>query len=162
MRSSIAFLMSTLCLAVLNSCTGSRQVTMYAVIPSSKAAARFNQDLALLAKRHGLIPRIGRATDDRGHSLYVLEANGRWMRLWSQNVELSGHENPTQCGRYIEAHPDPGQYIVYIEPTLPFMNNTGVAEVASQLGRELSVLGYETQAEPVLCSPLSNSAGLAS
>lgn len=158
MRNSLSLPISILCLAALCSCVGGKQTAMYALIPSSKVAARFNQDLALLAKRHGLKPRLGRATDDQGHTLYVLEANGRSMRLWSQNVDLSGHEDPTQCGSYIEVHPDPGQYIVYIEPTLPFMNNADALDVASQIRQELSSLGYEMRSEQVLCSSLSKSA----
>ena len=134
------------------------QASMYAVVPSSKSASRFDQDLASLAKRHGLTPKLGQATDDKGHTLHVLEARGRGMRLWAENAPLSGAESPTTCGRYVEAHPDPGQYYVTAGPILPFMPASGARELATQLRHELSVLGYEVRSDAALCSSLSRSA----
>jgi hypothetical protein len=130
---------------------------MYAVLTSSNAS-HFTQDLASVAKRHDLTPSLGRATDDRGHTLYVVEAKGRWMRLWSQNMPLSGQEDPVACGKATEAHPDPGQYIITVEPTLPFLNSTASVEVAAQLRQELAQLGYEIREKPVACSSLARSA----
>src|SRR5260221_8721593 len=140
MRNPTSVFLLTLCL-FLGSCAGGKLVTWYVLVPPSKAAALFSQDLALLAKRHGLTPHLGSATDSKGHTLHVLEANGRGMRLWSQNVELSGEEDPKLCGSYGEPHPDEGQYVVSIGPELSFMNSANAAEVASQLRLELSVLG---------------------
>ncbi len=130
---------------------------MYAVLTSLNVS-HFTQDLASLAKKHGLNPSLGRATDDRGRTLYVVEAKGRWMRLWSQNMPLSGQEDPAACGKETEAHPDPGQYIITVKPTFPFLNRAASLEVANQLRQELSQLGYEVRDHPVACSRLAKSA----
>jgi hypothetical protein len=137
-------------------------VTLYALVPSSKMASRFNQDLALITKRHGLTPHLGQATDDQGHTLYVLEANGHWMRVWSQNVDLTGHENAATCGIYFEAHPDPGQYTVYLQTTFSFGDSREVSDVGSQIGHELAEAGYVISSKPVLCSSLSKLGGRSS
>lgn len=125
---------------------------MYAVA-SSQNAVHFISDLASLAQKHGLKPSVGAATDDKGHTLHVLEAKGRWMRLWSQNMPLSGQE----CGKSEESHSDPGQYIVSIKPSLPILDNRSSTEVAGQLRQELRQLGYEVLDKPLLCSPLAKS-----
>ena len=136
----------------LGSCGKSNaSMTFYAVF-SPTNVSRFTQDLASLATKHGLIPQIGQATDDRGHTLHIVEAKGRSIRLWSQNLPLSGRENPDLCGNHIEAHPDPGQFIVTITTQVPFVNKDSAAELAVELQHELSELGYEIQQSPVACS----------
>lgn len=91
-------------------------MTMY-VLVTPQTASTFVDNLASVARRHGLTPSVGRATDDKRHTLHVLEAKGRRMRLWSQNMPLSGHEDVAMCGRHGEAYPDPGQFIVVVKPT---------------------------------------------
>jgi hypothetical protein len=93
---------------------------MYAVA-TSESAGHYIRDVASLVRRHGLTPNIGSTTDDKGHTLRVLEAKGRWLRLWSQNMPLSGNEDPAACGKPAEAHPDPGQFIISIDPALPLV-----------------------------------------
>ncbi len=110
-----------------------------------------------MAKQHGLTPRLGHATDDKGHTLNVVEAKGRWIRLWAQNVPLSGSENPAVCGSSGEAHADPGQYYVTVAPILPLMPNSDARELASQLSHELSALGYEMRSKAALCSAVTSS-----
>ena len=60
------------------------------VVASQANASSFTNNLASLARRHGLTASAGQATDDKGHTLYVVEAKGRRIRLWSQNMPLSG------------------------------------------------------------------------
>jgi hypothetical protein len=149
-----ALLVISLAASVLVVSCGQNGATtdMYAVA-SSQSAGHFINDLASLAQKRGLKPSVGQATDDRGHTLHVLEAKGRWMRLWSQNIPLSGQE----CGKSEEAHSDPGQYIVSVKPSLPFLDNRSSTEVAGQLRQELRQLGYEVLDKPLLCSPLGKS-----
>jgi hypothetical protein len=130
---------------------------MYVLVTPTTASS-FTEDLASLARKHGLSPSVGRATDDKGHTLHVLEAKGRRMRLWSQNMPLSGQEDPAMCGRHTEPYPDPGQYIVLIKPTVPLLGDGASIEVATQLRQELSQLGYGVREKPAVCSSLATSA----
>jgi len=132
------------------------QVSMY-VLATSATAASFMGDLASLARRHGLNPSIGRATDDKGHTLHAFEAKGRGMRVWSQNMPLSGSEDAAMCGRHTEAYPDPGQFIIIVGPRLPFRGGASM-ELAAQLRQELAQLGYEVLEKPATCSSLAKSA----
>ena len=146
-------------LAFMAACGRGEQATMYALIPPSKNGDHFNQDLARLVKRQGLKPDLDHATDDRGRTLFVLQATGRSVRLWSQNVVLSGHEAPELCGKFDEAHPDPGQYIIYVQPTFPMWNSRDAEEIASQLRIELNEIGYTIRSAEVTCSSLSKPSG---
>jgi hypothetical protein len=143
-------------LAVLSSCGNQgKQPTIYVVVPASKMAAEFPTELARLVKQHGLEPHLGHATDDHGITLRVLEANGEWIRLWSQNVDLSGHESPLICGTYDEPHPDPGQYVVYASSELGPLNERGATKLISGLEEKLVADGYDVRRAPVLCSAFS-------
>lgn len=81
-----SFPVAICCLSIGGCQRDDEQTSMYALVPSSKSTSRFDQDLAALAKQHGLTPRLGHATDDKGHTLNVVEAKGRWIRLWAQNA----------------------------------------------------------------------------
>jgi hypothetical protein len=132
-------------------------MTIY-VLTTPVTAPTFADNLASVVRRHGLTPSVGRATDDKGHILHVLEAKGRQMRLWSQNMPLSGHEDRAICGEHAEAYPDPGQFMIVVKPTLPFLGNRASIELITLLRQELSQLGYEIRETPALCSPLAKSA----
>ena len=132
------------------------RTTVYVLV--TPAERSFTSDLASLLRAHGLTPSVGRATDDRGHILNVLEAKGRRMRVWSQNMPLSGQEETATCGKHTEAYPDPGQYIVRVRPAWWSPGEASAIELAGQLRQELSKSGYEVRDRPVTCSPLAKSA----
>jgi hypothetical protein len=160
MKGDAALLTAALCCTALAACQpDDEKASFYAVVSPSKSSAQFSQDVAKLANQNGLTPSLGRATDDKRHTLYVVEATGRWMRLWAQNVPLSGNENPAICGAYVEAHPDPGQFYVTVGPILPLLPLAPSRDLASQLRHEISALGYHVSAEALpLCSSLSKPA----
>ena len=131
--------------------------------PLNKAAT-FTNDLATIAKQHGLSPNLGHSTDDKGHIYYVLEANGNWMRIWSTNMPLSGNENPVVCGHYTQSHPDPGQYVITIDHGLGWLGLNHVLgmissskpkELMSEVSGELRASGYSVKSDPAMCSSLS-------
>ena len=76
---------------------------VYVIVPSEKTSS-FTEDLALSVKKYGMTPNLGQATDDKGYSLYVLDATSVSVRLRSENVILSGQEEPARCGFYTEPH----------------------------------------------------------
>jgi hypothetical protein len=124
---------------------------MYVLVTPAKHS--FVSDFASIVRAHGLDPSIGQATDDRGHTLNVVEAKGQRMRVWSQNMPLSGQEDSTSCGRHTEAYPDPGQYIVRVRPAWWILGEAAAVELSAQLRQELSKIGYEVRDKPATCSP---------
>lgn len=104
-------------------------------------------------------PQLGQSTDDRGRTLYVLEARGHGIKLWGQNQPLDpplNSSSPSACGDY---GLDPGQYTIMFMPTSLFAPSDGTTQLASKLREELSVLGYEVMSQPIECSSFAMSTG---
>lgn len=125
------------------------------VLVSPEKSARFTTDLASVVQNHGLRPNNGQATDDRGHTLFVLDATGPAVRLRSENVLLSGHEDPKRCGVYDEAHPDPGQFFVSVSPAAEDGDPRAALALLEKLSADLSGLAYDVRRKPVECSEQS-------
>ena len=115
MKNWKAFVFLLLSGVALAACGNSKDAATIYVLTPPRKAFRFTQDLAVIAKRHGLDPNLGQSTDDKGFTYRVIEANGRWLHLWGTNMPLSGNESPGVCGHYTGSHPDPGQYIVTVD-----------------------------------------------
>ena len=62
---------------------------VYVLVPPPKSVS-FATDLASVVRKHGMPPNVGRATDDKGEVLTVLDAESDGLRFRSQNVLLSG------------------------------------------------------------------------
>lgn len=140
---------------VTASCGQSNDVATIHVITPPAKASQFTEDLATIAIRKGLSPNLGHSTDDRGHTSWIIEANGRWVRLWGTNVPLSGQENAAQCGRYDEGHPDPGQYVVTIDRIVPMIARHTPRALILDISKELEASGYDVRSSPIVCSSLS-------
>ena len=122
------------------------------VIVAPQKSAQFNEALETISKKHGLSPRVGQATDDRGRTIRVIEANGRLVRLWSQNVPRSGRENTAFCGSQPEPYPDPSQYMVTVRPIFPFFfGGTTAVAVLAAISKDLRQAGYDVQSKPSEC-----------
>jgi hypothetical protein len=123
---------------------------MYVVTPE-KMAGRFPQDLAKIFEKHGFASKTGASVPDtQGRSFSVVRGLGFWNLLWSTNVPLGGHENPSLCGSYKGVHPDPGQFSIWIEP-----GDEKAHQLLSAISGDLKVMGYEVRSKPILCSSLS-------
>jgi hypothetical protein len=158
MKRIVVMVMAALLGCVLAACGYSPHVTEIYVITPPQKASEFIKDLAAVMQRHGFVPNPGQATDDKGHTLYVLEAKSRWLRLWGENLPLSGLESAAECGEYNEGHPDPGQYVVSLDRRFPMIAEDEPRRLLPLIGNELRALGYEVRQEPVVCSSLSKMA----
>lgn len=125
------------------------QMNLYVLLPSERAES-FANDLAAEAMSNGLTPRIGQATSDEGRTLHVVEASSTGLRLWSQNMPLSGRESGAGCSAS-GPRPDPGQFIVTVEAKWPFMG-TSVKKMAVAIKAGLQKHGYDVRAQPAACS----------
>ena len=125
-------------------CNSGHSTPTYAIAPSDREGSAFTHDLAALGVRNGLSPRLGRSTDsDPSRTLYVLEAHGHWMRIWSQNVEV--------CDFNGSPRPDPRQYVIFVEPILPILPNGDADALAVKLKSELAAMGYELRDQESPC-----------
>ena len=141
--------------SALNSCVpGSIAGQVYVLIPAEKQLS-FTTYLASVVERYGMVPNLGSATDDRGFSVHVLDATSSSVRLWSENVLLSGYENQKLCGVYTEPHSDPGQYFVSVSPETIMDDPQKSRELLIAVTKDLRTDGYNVRETPVECSPLS-------
>lgn len=102
-----------------------------------------------------MTPNLGKATDDKGYSVYVLDATGPAVRLRSQNVLLDGHEEPELCGIYTGPHSDPGQYFISVSPSTQMVEPREARELLTKIVNDLKVAGYDVRPKPIKCSPQS-------
>lgn len=160
-----------LCAITLSGCGYSEDVaTIYVLTPLEKstefteASTRFTSELGDIAKQHGLSPSLGRSPGTFGHVYYVIEANGEWLRLWGQNMPISGYESAELCGDDRKTRSDPGQYVVTLDHSLlasmfrslmPKSAKQNPNRVLEDISKDLVQAGYDVRAEPVECSPLA-------
>lgn len=125
--------------------------TVYVLALPPKAAS-FATVLASVVSKHGMSPNVGRATDDNGEILTVLDAESDGLRLRSENVLLDGHEDQTQCGVHVEPHPDPGQYFISISSDSGAAARQHARALLLQVGEDLKAAGYDVRTTPIICS----------
>jgi hypothetical protein len=111
---------------------------------------RFLNDLGSIAESQGLEPWRGSAARGDGRTLYVLEATGRAMNIWAQNVPLSGQE----CAAFPGMGPDPGQFVIHALPAVWLPLRDRVVVLFGAISSGLSSKGYQLSAKPsVPCDP---------
>ena len=142
------------CLSVAACVPGPVAGEVYVDVPAEKASS-FATYLASVVRRHGMVPNLGSATDDKGHSVYVLDATSSSVRLRSENVPLSGHEDPNRCGVYDEPHRDPGQYFVSVSPSTQLTDLRASRELLDKIVKDLKADGYNVRTKAIICSEQS-------
>ena len=161
MKKKVAFCLALLICFSVTGCgsnsaiPGSIVAKVYVIVPAEKNASQFTTYLASVVKRHGMTPSVGKATDDKGYSIYVLDATSPSVRLRSENVLLSGQEEPKLCGLYTEPHSDPGQYFVSVSQSSQMTDSRASREMLANIVKDLKVDGYNVQSQYVICSPRS-------
>ena len=139
--------MAVCLLAGLAAC-GPSTKPIYFISPAGQSEGQFTRDLASVAASAGLTATAGRAPSSEGRALYVLEAKGRWLRLWAQNVAA--------CGREGDRMPDPNQYMMYLQPTAPWAGPPSENKLARELMEGLVKRGYRFGDQESACATLSN------
>jgi hypothetical protein len=119
--------------------------TKYVVLNENQQQM-FLSELSALSKAHGLTAAIGSATSDQGQTVHVLEARGRFLRLWAQNLPLS----PGTCGTGREPEPDPNQFILIITPQMWLPLRDRAKQTSIELAAELRSKGYRVQSGPAV------------
>jgi hypothetical protein len=117
--------------------------TAYVTIDPA-ATEQYLKDLAEIAGVNDLDSRSSSATPDNGPTLYVFEARGRALRIWSQNMLLSGHE----CPGFPNAGNDPGQFRVVVTPAMWFRAWGRAHELFGKVKAGLVSKGYVVTVAP--------------
>lgn len=112
---------------------------------------QFLSSVALMAKDLGLNASVGHAAKDNGEQLHVLEATNRQVRLWLQNVLLTGNEDPSLCGVHSGTHSDPAQFVIYTRPTWLALDSKIATVVAADVFARLKSRGYVVSKDQALC-----------
>ena len=111
---------------------------------------RYMKDLADIARAQELDSWSSSATRDDGPALFVFEAKGRALRIWSQNMLLSGHE----CPQFPNVGNDPGQFRIVVTPALWFRSWDRAHEVFGTVRASLVAKGYVVASAPSApCDP---------
>ena len=149
LRLKIARLLSLSLLVSATTCSSAPNETFYVVVSPDRAQA-FVSDMSDIAERHGLASTSGTATDDRGRTNHVLEAKGRGLRVFVQNVPTSQFRKTSDCEKFDESGPDPGQFMVTISHQFSF-RSVPPSQARSELTNDLTIAGYLVRGDPKVC-----------
>jgi hypothetical protein len=162
LKQQIAIVLSGLACLCVTACwsetPGPIVGTVYVIVSAEKPSS-FTTYLATLVHKYGMTANLGQATDDKGHSVFVLDATSPSVRLRSENVLLSGNEEPKMCGIYTEPHSDPGQYFITVSPSTQTDNPRDSRELLVKIMKNLKEDGYDVRLKPVMCSAQSKLGG---
>jgi hypothetical protein len=123
--------------------------TAYVTIDPA-ATDLYLKDLAEIARMHDLDPTSWSATPDNGPTRFVFEARGRALRIWSQNMLLSGHE----CPEVPNVSNDPGQFRVVVTPAMWLRAWGRAHELFGKVKAGLVSKGYVVTVSPSApCAP---------
>ena len=117
--------------------------TAYVTIDPAKTN-RYLEDLAGIARAQDLTSASAIATPDDGAALYVFEARGHALRIWSQNMLLSGHE----CPEFPNVGNDPGQFRIVVRPAMWFRAWSRAQGLFEKVKADLVAKGYAVTSTP--------------
>ena len=147
MKVAIFALFSVLGLA---SCSGGVVTFKFYVVLKPDEATKFIGAVAAIAKEDGLETATGQTAFDTGEVLRVVEGRGRNLKLWVQNIPLSGHEDPKVCGVYLEPHVDTAQFVVSTEPRW-FGSKTAATQFGERILSQLQESGFDVRRKAAVC-----------
>jgi hypothetical protein len=131
------------------SCSAYAEPESFYVVTGPNEAERYYRDMTSLVSQHGLKPNPGTVDNTRGANLYVVEAKGRGVRVWSVNLPLSEAES-IACGGPKRPGIDPSQFKVTVSSRSP-LGPDHVSTVTSELMASLQAKGYEVRMQPRRC-----------
>jgi hypothetical protein len=140
-----------LCLVAAVSCARGGAAFVFYVVIKPEQTAEFIGAVTAIAKEDGLETAVGQTTSDTGSVLRFAEGRGHGLKLWAQNMMMSGHEDPKLCGVYDEPHPDPRQFLVFTEPRLFETSRRSAEELGKKVFAQLQSMGFEPRQKAAPC-----------
>jgi hypothetical protein len=137
--------------AVVSGCSMANDpnATTYVIIDPADTERLMN-DLTAISKAHGLTPYRSSASPEVGRTYYYLEASGRALNIWVQNMPLSGEE----CPEHRNPGPDSGQFIVVVRPAMWFRAWGRAHTLFKAVKSNLEAKGYKLLSKPSIpCEP---------
>lgn len=136
----------------LTSCSAGVVVFEFYVVIKPDETAKFIGAVTAIAKENGLETAAGQAVADTGNVLRVVEGRGHGVKLWVQNVSLSGREDPKLCGVpvRVEPYPDPAQFMVSTEPRF-FGSKAAATKFGERVLSQIQKAGFDVRREPAVC-----------
>jgi len=136
----------------LASCSGGGVASKFYVVIKPEEATRFMAAVTTIAKEAGLETAEAQAVADTGSTLKVLEGRGHGVKVWVQNVLLSGREDPKLCGVPVRVEPyaDPAQFQVSTESRF-FGSKDAATKLGEQIFSQIQKAGFDIRREPVVC-----------
>jgi hypothetical protein len=134
----------------LTSCTGTVVTFKFYVAIKPDETARFIGAVTALAKENGLETASNQVVADTGYASTALEGRGHGLKLWVQNVPMSGGEDPKLCGVHSEPYPDPAQFVVSTEPRF-FGSRAAATTLGERIFSQLQKSGFDVRREPAIC-----------
>ena len=151
-KACLASTLCTLSILLLTSCApregGGEK---FYVVIRPEETKQFISTVVSIAKDMGLHSEVGRVVDGRGDVLNVIEAEGRGVRLWAQNVLLGSRQRPKVCGEHAGMHQDPAQFVIYAKPTWWTLNPERAAQVEEDVFGKLRNLKYRVSKDQAVC-----------
>lgn len=109
-----------------------------------KDTDKFLRDLTSIVKSHGLDSAQATLTPAGGRATHVFEARGRAMRIYAQNVLLSGEE----CVDFPGVGADPGLFVFNVLPAVWLPMRGRATSLFKLISQDLSRKGYRVAAQP--------------
>jgi hypothetical protein len=103
-----------------------------------------------IGKENGMEAAAAKVVSDTGKVLNVVEARGHGVKLWAENIRLSGKESPNVCGSHFEPYPDPAQFVIFTEPKF-FGSRVAAKELGERVLSQMQKQGFDVRQAPVVC-----------
>ena len=135
---------------LLAGCTGAPNTVEFYVVMKPEETSSFIGAFRSMASNAGFDTAEARIVSDTGNVLHVIEGRGHSVRLWAQNMPLSGEEDPAKCGAFSEPHSDPAQFVVSTTPRL-FGTTSAAQKWGDRILAELEASGFDVRRESPVC-----------
>lgn len=143
-------LVGVVSVAGMTSCSQAGVTFKFYIIIKPEETEKFIGAVKEIAKENGMTAAAAKVVSDTGKVLNVVEARGHGVKLWAENIRLSGKEDPNICGSHFEPYPDPAQFMLFTEPRL-FGSKTAAKELGERVLSQIQELGFDVRQAPVVC-----------
>jgi hypothetical protein len=132
-------------------CTPRPVAGRFYVVIEPTETGRFLDAVVSMTKDMGLRSTVSDAARGSGNPLNVIVATNRSVRLYGQNVPLSGNEDPSLCGTHRGPHSDPAQFVIRVNQKWGALNSEAAENVTRDIFAKLELFGYAVSEDPAIC-----------
>ncbi len=136
--------------AAMTSCSQAGVTFKFYVVIKPEETEKFIDAVKEIGKENGMEAAAAKVVSDTGKVLNVVEARGHGVKLWAENIRLSGKESPNVCGSHFEPYPDPAQFVIFTEPKF-FGSRVAAKELGERVLSQMQKQGFDVRQAPVVC-----------